>query len=200
MKRYSQLNELLAHIWEQVELGATQVDHPYHVSSFATVGSKEVNLRTVILRFAERESRSLLFHSDRRAGKIKDIGDRSRIGWLFWDRSSKQQVRFWGEAKLHFDDELANWVWENSNPQSLKIYLKPVAPNTVLEKPSSGLIKEVETANLTNLEQVAVGRKNFAVIQTVIDKIDFLHLHSEGNYRACFQWKKSEFQGSWLIP
>ncbi|MEC4986156.1 MAG: pyridoxamine 5'-phosphate oxidase family protein [Oscillatoria sp. PMC 1076.18] len=187
-------------MWEEVELGAKQAEHPYHAPSFATLGKEGVNLRTVILRVVEKESRTLLFHSDRRAGKIKDIINNSRISWLFWNPSNKQQVRFCGEAKLHFDDELANYLWNNSSPQSLKLYVKPIAPNTIVAEPSSGLVKEIATANLTNLKQVAAGRENFAVIETVINKIDFLHLHSEGSYRAVFRWKEGEFKGNWIIP
>jgi len=49
---------------------------------------------------------------------------------------------------------------------------------------------------------VAEGRPYFAVIRTVIDEVDWLHLHPEGHYRAQFQFHPDadRFEGTWVVP
>lgn len=200
MKRYSDMDELLNHIWEEVEQRAQDPAHPYHTPTFGTVGTNGPSLRTVILRQVDTQERSLIFHSDSRAQKIKEIQNNSRVTWHFWSPDSNEQLRLMGEASLHFDDELANAVWQNSHPKSLKIYVKPIAPNTEVDEPQSGIAAEIESAKLSNRDEVEEGRKYFAVVRTRIDEISFLHLHKEGNYRAHFKWGKNGVSSSWIIP
>ena len=200
VKRYSNLDELLNHIWEQVEQGAQAPAHPYHTPTFGTVGTNGPNLRTVVLRQVDTQERSLIFHSDSRAQKIKEIQNNSRVTWHFWTPDSNEQLRLMGKAFIHFDDELANEVWQSSHPKSLKIYVKLIAPDTEVDEPQSGLPKEVESAKLSNHDEVEAGRKYFAVVRTRIDEIYFLHLHEEGHYRAHFKWAENGVSSSWIIP
>lgn len=200
MKRYSNLDELLNHIWNVVEIGAQDPAHPYHTPTFGTVSSNGPSLRTVILRKVDTQERSLIFHSDSRAQKIKEIQNNSRVTWHFWSPESNEQLRLMGEASLHFDDELANEVWQSNHPKSLKIYVKPIAPGTEVDEPQSGLPEKVESAKLSNHDEVEAGRKYFAVVRTRIDEIDFLHLHKDGNYRAHFKWDHKGKTSSWIIP
>lgn len=200
MKRYSDLNELVNHIWDVLEIGAQAPAHPYHTPTLGTVGTNGPSLRTVILRQVAPQERSLIFHSDSRARKIKEIQNNSRITWLFWSPDSNEQLRLMGEASLHFDDELANSVWQSSHPKSLKIYMKPIAPGTEIDDPQSGLPEGVESAKLSNHDEVEEGRKYFAVVRTRIDEIDFVHLHKDGNYRAHFKWGQQGKTSSWIIP
>ena len=200
MERYCNLDELLNHIWEVVEQGAQDPAHPYHRPTFGTVGTNGPNLRTVILRQVDTQERSLIFHSDSRAQKIKEIQHNSRVTWHFWSSDSNEQLRLMGEASLHFDDHLANEVWQSSQPKSLQIYVKPIAPNTEVDEPQSGLPPEVESAKLSHHYEVEGGRMYFAVVRTRIDEIDFLHLGKDGHYRAHFKWSQKGETKSWIIP
>ena len=191
MKRYQDLDELLNQIWAMVEQGSQDPYHPFHAPTFGTVSAHTPNLRTVILREVDLQQRLLLFHSDRRAQKISDIQSHSRVTWHFWDSNYNAQLRLMGKAELHFDDAIADAVWQRSYPNSLKVYLKPIAPHTEVEQPQSGL---------SDKAQVEEGRKHFAVIQTRIDEIDFLHLHRDGHYRAHFQWQETGVSSAWIIP
>ena len=197
--RHENLEQLLAHIWSTVYEGSQKPEHPYHTPAFGTVGAQEPSLRTVILRAVDPEARTLLFHSDRRAQKIADIQNHQRVSWLFWNAASKKQLRLKGEATLHFDDSLAQQVWNDSRPQSLKLYVKPIKPNTKVDFPDSGLEPSVRSLDLTNHEQIAAGREHFAVVSTQVNEIDFLHLHREGNYRARFVWNPG-LESAWIIP
>lgn len=200
MQRHTDLEKLLYHIWEEIERGVRDAEHPYRAPVFATVGADTPRVRSVILRRADRKTRSLLFHTDRRSQKIGEIQYNSQVVWHFWSPQSGEQLRLRGEAFLHFDDALADEVWQASHPKSLKLYMKPTPPGTKVERPNSGLVDAVESVRLESHEQVAQGRQYFTVVRTQINAIDFLHLHPEGNYRASFQWDGTEEHRSWIIP
>lgn len=199
MERYEQLDRLLNHIWDQIKQGAADPAHPYHTPAFGSIGLSGPSLRTVILRNVDIQERSLSFHSDRRAEKIREIQRDPKITWLFWDPTPKEQLRLKGHATLHFEDERANQMWQDSHPKSLKLYVKPISPGTKVQEPQSGLSKHIQFDTLTDGD-VEEGRQHFAVVHTTIDAIDFLHLHPEGNYRARFNWVEEEYRGIWVIP
>lgn len=200
MKRYSDLQELLAHIWHQIQQGAADPGHPFHTPTFGTANGAP-NLRTVILRHVDVETRSLFFHSDRRARKIEEIKANPQIMWHFWSAATQEQLRLVGEATLHFEDKIADALWQNTRPKSLKIYVKPVAPNTKVPAPQSGIDPKIAEVEVSSHAEVAEGRQHFATIQTKISEISFLHLHPEGNYRALFQWTpEGKLASAWVIP
>ena len=49
-------------------------------------------------------------------------------------------------------------------------------------------------------EDVADGRSRFAVVRAVVERIDWLHTHPEGHYRALFEWNDDAFDGNWVVP
>lgn len=199
MERFTDLDLLLEHIWQQVQQGADDPSHPYHTPVFGTVSPEGPRLRTVILRKVEATARSLLLHSDRRAAKISEIDQNPRVTWLFWNPETNQQLRLGGIASLHFEDELADQVWNDSRPASLKLYVKAIAPGSTVDAPQSGLPDSIQTGELERPD-VASGRPHFAVVQTTLYTIDFLHLRKAGNYRACFQWQNDQWTGAWRVP
>lgn len=199
MQRFTDLEQLLAHIWQQIKQGAEDPSHPYHAPTLGTVGEAGASLRTVILREVDIGARSLLLHSDRRARKISEIQTNPQITWHCWNPARNEQLRLKGNATLHFEDELAERIWQNSSPGSLKLYVKSMPPGTAVNSPQSGLPTPIQSGKLTK-DDVAAGRQFFAVVFTRIDEIDFLQLHHEGNYRARFQWHEDQVSSCWMIP
>ncbi|MGF1481950.1 MAG: pyridoxamine 5'-phosphate oxidase family protein [Cyanophyceae cyanobacterium] len=197
MKRHESLEQLLSHIWSTILQGAEDPAHPYHTLAFGTLGANDAMVRMVVLRSANSQDRTLCFHSDRRAQKIQEIHHHKRVSWLLWDAENKEQLRLRGEASVHLSDRLADRLWEESSPKSLKLYVKPTEPGTSIEAPRSGIAPELPSE--LDHAQVAAGRKYFAAIRTQIDEIDFLHLHPEGNYRARFVWRQG-WDSQWIIP
>nr|WP_228035271.1 pyridoxamine 5'-phosphate oxidase family protein [Oculatella sp. LEGE 06141] len=190
---------MLQHIWDQIHKGAADPAHPYHSPAFGTLGSNGPNVRTIILRRAELEARSLCFHSDRRAQKINEIQKHPRVALHFWNSDSREQLRITGNATVHFDDQIANQLWQHSRPKSLITYVKPTTPGTKVDQPESGIVGNFQSGNVS-MSDVEVGRQHFAVVCTQVDEIDFLQLHNEGNCRAYFQWESGRYEGAWLIP
>lgn len=202
MTRYSNLDAVLSHVWEELEAAAEpSSDHTYRRLTFGTVHEQGPDLRTVVLRRASEESRLLQFHTDRRSRKVEALRNNDRVAWHGWDADAREQIRLYGTGSVHLDDDVAMDLWERQPPSSLASYARPSAPGTPLDVPDDGLRPAVKTEPITE-DDVAQGRQYFAAIRTVIDRIEWLHLHAEGHYRARFEYRadREAFEGSWVVP
>ncbi|WP_103021067.1 pyridoxamine 5'-phosphate oxidase family protein [Salinibacter altiplanensis] len=197
--RYTDLDAVHAHVWEDFETAAEDPGHPYRQLNFATVYDETPDLRTVVLRAADADARALQFHSDRRSRKVEALRKNDRIAWHVWDTESLEQVRLYGAATVHLDDDVAAALWASQSPGSLSVYPRPTAPGTPIEGPEDGLRPDVATDPVTE-EDVASGRQYFAAIRTVIDRVEWLHLHPDGHYRARFDYGADEVEATWVVP
>jgi len=201
MDRYTDLGVVLDRVWRRLVQAAEDPGHPFRTLTFGTSQNNQPHLRTVVLRKTDRGTRSLAFHTDRRSQKVADLQAQSRIAWRGWDSETREQVRLRGTGTVHTDDAVADTMWKEQQPRSLAVYPKPLAPGTPIEGPGDGAEASVEERPITR-DDVAEGRPYFAVIRTVIDEVDWLHLHPEGHYRAQFQFHPDadRFEGTWVVP
>ncbi|WP_375800885.1 pyridoxamine 5'-phosphate oxidase family protein [Salinibacter sp.] len=201
MKRYTNLESVLNHVWSEIEAASQTRGHPYRQPTFGTIHDGAPSLRTVVLRRADAGDRTLQFHSDRRSQKVSDIRNNSEVAWHGWNQEAKEQIRLHGTATIHLDDDVATSLWESQSPSSLVVYARPPAPGSELEEPEDGLRPAVKTEPITDAD-VAAGRQYFAAIQTVIHEMEWLHLHPDGHYRAHFTYQpeRQAFEGSWVVP
>lgn len=200
MKRLTDLNDVLDRVWGQFEVAADDPGHPFRTLTFGTAKEDVPHLRTVVLRDADSDTRQLAFHSDRRAQKIADIDANERVSWLGWAPETSEQVRLHGTATVHTDDDVADAYWAAEDPASLAVYIRSDEPGTPLDAPGGGG-QMVEEGDVSRAD-VEAGRAHFALVRTVIDKIDWLHLHADGHYRARFQFDNDTqaFDGTWIAP
>ena len=202
--RYTDLETLHTHVWDDIEAAAEDSGHPYRQITFGTVHENAPDLRTVILRTADADERVLQFHSDRRSRKVTALRDNDRIAWHAWDPDALEQIRLYGRATVHLDDDVAMALWESQSPSSLTVFTRPSAPGTPLSTPDDGLREAVKEEPITE-DDVAPGRQHFAAIRTVIDRLEWLHLHPDGHYRAQFEYPDGEegedgYEATWLVP
>lgn len=201
MTRFTNLDAVLNHVWTEIQTAAEDPGHVYRHLTFGTVHNEAPDLRTVVLRQVEEEQRCLQFHTDRRSGKVEALRENDRIVWHGWNADARQQIRLYGTASVHLDDDVAMDLWESQSPESLDVYVRPSAPGTPLDEPGDGLRPAVKSDPITE-DDVAAGRQNFAAIRTVIDRIVWLHLHPDGHYRARFEYQQDQqsFDGTWVVP
>lgn len=201
MPRYTDLDAVLAHVWEEVEAAAADPGHVYRTPAFGTVREGAPEVRTVVLRAADAADRELLFHTDRRSKKVAALRETDRVAWHGWDSASREQIRLYGTGTVHLDDDVALDLWASQSPDALALYAKPPAPGRALDAPGDGLRPSVTGDSITEAD-VAEGRQYFAAVRTIIDRIDWLHLHPEGHSRAQFAYRPAEeaFEGRWVVP
>lgn len=201
MKPWTDLDDLLNWIWSHVEAAASNRDHPMRTPALATAGFEEPQVRTVVLRQADRAARHMAFHSDRRAQKIAEIRANDRIAWHVWNTEESVQLRLRGHATVHTKDTVADEMWMAESPRSLALYLKDRPPASLADEPVDGLPDHAKPGSLTR-EDISAGRVHFAAVRTVIDHIDALHLRRDRHQRARFRWDGADqaWDADWLIP
>jgi hypothetical protein len=181
-------------IWEMLGRGVNSFKAPFHQGVVATVYHNHPELRTVVLRDVETSMRMLRFHTDIRSAKILQLNNNNQICFLFYDSDLRIQLRCSGIATVHHLDAIAEKAWKKSRLPSQLCYTNLLPPGSVLSEPL--LIdlnrKEVEEGELV------LAYENFAVVNTEINKIDWVYLHHKGHRRAIFDYHLNAFH--WVQP
>jgi hypothetical protein len=173
-------------IWELLEEGVQRASSPFHTPALATSSSAGAEVRTVVLRHADPQARTISCHTDWRSPKRRQIERDPRISWLFYDPDRKVQLRLRGSARLHKGDDYARGRWAQSNTRGRVCYSALLAPGTLVEAPP-GAPKDPES-----------GWNNFAVLVCTLHAMDFLYLSATGHRRARLRWEGDAWSASWL--
>jgi pyridoxamine 5'-phosphate oxidase len=186
--------------WIRMLNGSLKSKDAMHNPVVANIENGIVSMRTVVLRKVDTKNKTILLHTDIRSGKWNGLEKNNVVSWLFYDAQSRFQIRVGGIAKLHHNDSIADEAWGRSSANSRKIYLGDKAPSEISDIPTSGLDAKFESNNPT-LEETEIGRKNFGVVVTKVNWVDWLWLSSSGHRRAKFKYDSElNLKGSWLVP
>ena len=191
------LEDLEKDCWLRLVNGAIKSRDPFHTPCVATIDSGEVNMRTVVLRKALPTLRELRFHTDTRSNKWKELAINNSISALFYDASSRVQLRVKGKAVLHFNNDITAEVWTKTALSSRRCYLTNESPSSFSAIPTSGLTEKIEQENFT-LEESEVGKQYFGIVAIQVQSIERLWLHHAGHRRAYFNYALDNY--SWMIP
>lgn len=194
------LNSLEKDIWNRLLTGALGYKDPFHNPVVANTNANAVNMRTVVLRKVWPDKKQLAFHTDIRSGKWKELQKHDNISWVFYDAAAGLQIRLAGFATLHQEDSIADEAWNASNLNSRKIYLGENGPSVKVTLPTSGLPAAFDLKDPSINESIA-GRKNFGIIITTVNWMDWLWLNGNGHRRAGFTYNDNgDFFADWLVP
>lgn len=196
---FSSLSAIEADCWQRIVRGSVNLKDDFHQPVTGTICSAGVNLRTVVLRKAWPHTKQLSFHTDTRSGKMNDLKSNSGITWLFYSHAQRVQIRLGGVAHVHTDDALVQTAWDNTKLTSRKTYLTAMAPGSVSAVPTDGINIDF-TKRDPDTGESGEGRKNFAVVVTHVNWMEWLWLNHKGHRRAVFQYNGIEYISQWLIP
>ncbi len=191
------IDELEKDCWIQLVNGTIKSRSPFHTPCVATLHNGEVSIRTVVLRKAIPLTKELRFHTNKRSNKWKELQDNDSISALFYDPSTRVQIRVKGKATLHFNDEMTSEAWQKTTLSSRRCYLSLASPSSFSATPTSGLSYEIEHEKFT-LAQSEVGAQNFGIVSIQVESIEWLWLNHAGHRRAFFDYVNSSY--SWMIP
>jgi pyridoxine/pyridoxamine 5'-phosphate oxidase len=191
---------ILEQIWGFLARGVNQASDPFHTPVLGTVSIGGCNLRTVVLREVDATQRLLLCHTDVRSPKFHEIQTTPGVSWLFYHPKEKVQLRIYGLATLHTDDEIADRQWRVSKLSSRRCYCAVTGPGTTQQESDSGLPEKFVERLPTEQESEELGRQHFAVIACQIMGIDWLYLQARGHQRTQFSWQGDHFHGIWVTP
>ncbi|MFN0082885.1 MAG: hypothetical protein ACKVOM_10245 [Ferruginibacter sp.] len=101
---------------------------------------------------------------------------------------------------LHYNNEITDIAWQKTPPASRKTYMVEIAPSKKSTIPDNGLPPQFQEAD-PSLEDSEAGRKNFGVVATSVNWLEWLWLNSKGHRRAAFNYNVDKtFDATWLIP
>jgi len=180
------LNDLFQEAWKSLKEAASGKDHSFNFCTLATIGKNtSVKQRTVILR-GITEDKSLLFYTDLRSNKIKQIKENSKANGLFYDPKSQVQLIFKGEILIHKNGE----VWENHrnkiDGKSVNNYNTLLAPGKPIKNPLS-----VERSD----------KLHFGLLEFKPVRLEYLKLRQDSTHlRARFRLENDVWKQTFLVP
>jgi len=183
-----ELEWVLEQCWSAFRTGAEEAESPWRLPVVGTAGSEGAELRTVVLREADEDSRTLVFHTDARSRKVKELEESGQAAWLFFDPQSGVQIRARSPATLQQDNDIARNLWEQVPPEARVNYSSALAPGNP--------VKDQPLRLLTDDEAFL----NFMVVQCKIDFLDWLQISGDGHQRAQFNWDGRAWNGVQVAP
>jgi len=195
------LDAIEAEAWTLLEAGGRSFRAPFHSGQIASIGADGPNVRTVILRGADAAGRRIWCHSDRRSPKFAELAADPRVAWTLYDEGSRLQFRAWGHARLHHDDAVAEERWATTVLNSRRVYQVLDAPGSTSPLPTAGTPPELDDGRWT-IDFSERGRAHFAVVETVVQRLEALYLHHAGHRRASFRYDADGCRtaADWQVP
>lgn len=180
------LIDLFHEAWKELEAGAKGKGHPFKICCLATLENpSSIRQRTVIFR-GLTEEKTLLFYSDVRSFKIKQLEQFPSASVLFYNEQAKLQLFVRGSMKVHTDDELWQDHKMRIDGRSINDYNTKLSPGKPIKNP-------LDISRTKDL--------NFTVLELIPEKIEYLKLRAEpNNLRASFTKKGNDWEKTYLVP
>ncbi|WP_439475155.1 pyridoxamine 5'-phosphate oxidase family protein [Algoriphagus formosus] len=182
--------ESLEEIWQAVKhelhRGALDLKHPFHWVNLGTVSGDFPSVRTVVLRKVSEELHFFVY-TDYRSEKCSDLKSNPNATLHFYHPKKQVQIRVKTQAKLHFQNELAEKLWETIPNHRRSEYSGVQTPGIPISNPQEGW-------NQGDFEN-----HFFTVLELEPLEVEVLQLRKEGHLRVLFAREK-EWEGTWLVP
>jgi pyridoxamine 5'-phosphate oxidase len=168
--------------WLELGLAVTQRGHAFREMALATVDGDSADLRTVLLREVQADERRLLFFTDARSAKVRQLQARPAATLMVWCARLGWQLRLRVQLTVETSGLAVSSRWARLKmTPAAQDYLSPLPPGT----PVGQTLPE------------RASRTHFAVVSAQVQAIDWLELHADGHRRASFD---AAGQGQWLVP
>jgi hypothetical protein len=173
------LHSLLDTVWSHLSRGVADRKHPARHPTLATLGPEGPELRTLVLRAADRATARLELHTDAASPKAAQIAADPRVALHIWLPKPRLQLRMRAHAGITAGDPA---LFARLPPEAQANY-GGATPGSPL-----GDTSDHATGDATR----------FARITCTLSELDILHLgtpHIRALYRAADGW-----QGQWIEP
>ncbi len=167
--------------WRELQRAGRERDHEWRVMTLATLDEGRADARSVIVRESDEATRTLIFYTDDRSAKVRQLLACPQATMVAWSRTLSWQLRLRVSLALEDDglDVSSRWARVKLSP-SAQDYLAALPPGTPVDtyQPERG------------------SREHFAVVRAEVQVMDWLELHIEGHRRARF----GSGIATWLTP
>ncbi len=200
-ERLDRLDAIEQRIWTELGLAAQRRvaggggSHEWRTVVLATVDDGAPDARTLVLREVDARERTLVFYTDARSPKVRQIEASPAGALMCWSRELDWQLRMQVRLAVQTSGLAVSSRWAKLQfSPAAHDYLAPHAPGTAL-----GEADDVADAPAPRAEHPSPdiqSRNHFAVITALVDEIDWLELHEDGHRRAMFSPTASQ----WVQP
>ena len=191
--RTQELDEIEASIWSELEKcvatrprsepgeDANEPPHEWRVAVLATVDEGQADARSLVLREVDAAERRLIFYTDARSPKVRQIEQSPQGTLIFYSRELGWQLRMQVRLNVETDGLAVSSRWAKLQTSAgARDYLSVAAPGRPLDAP---------------LADLGV-RGHFAMIEAMAETVDWLALHPRGHRRAVLGGRSSH----WVQP
>ena len=186
--------------WQMLSSAVSDRKHPMRSLVVGSVSGSMAQIRTVVLRKVETETKKIYFHTDIRSSKIEDIKLTGLLSWLSYDQAQRTQIRLCGATILHHGNDIAKVQWDLTQHHSRRNYLLPEGSGKK-ETEDFKILKDKLSDFSYTLEESEAGFQNFVVVETSVEKLDWYYAHHTGNKRAGFTYENGFLKNAdWLTP
>jgi pyridoxamine 5'-phosphate oxidase len=146
--------------------------HEWRVAVLATVDNGQADARSVVLREVDASERRLVFYTDARSPKVRQIEASPHGTLMFWSRERGWQLRMQVRLAVETSGLAVSSRWARlKTTAGARDYQSAAAPGSVLDAP------------LADLDD----RTHFAMIEAMADSVDWLEIDPAGHRRALFR-------------
>ncbi len=196
------LQRIESSVWQCLCATTASHRHAWHHGVLNTVALsagmlEAVNSRTVILRAANPNAKTVECHTDARSQKVADLNHCAVASWTFYDHQSKIQVRLNGNATV-INDQFADEAWNRTSLCSRASYLSISPPGQSVDSIKPPLTDDRRVSQ----EESERGRQHFRVVHLQVKGFDRLYLRRTGHLRmnADYCRVSGETTLRWLVP
>lgn len=179
------IQELLEETKRELVNGHAKKRHPFRYFTLATTKNSKPSQRTVVLRKTLSDL-GLVFYTDSRTEKLKDIHDNAACSALFYNPKKLLQIRVSGKAELITDKEQIATYWHTVQESSKRDYTTKRPPGTPIKNPD-----EVDYLSEDHF---------FCPVKLVPDTIEYLRLKRPNHLRLLFSRSNDDWSGEFLVP
>ncbi|MEM7280697.1 MAG: pyridoxamine 5'-phosphate oxidase family protein [Pseudomonadota bacterium] len=176
-------------VWDLLESGVRERRHPFHTPILGNASGDLIEVRTVVLRFADAAQRALHCHTDIRSPKVEGIRENPTVSLLFYDAGTRIQLRVRASADIHQNNEIAEAGWAASTLDSRQCYRHVHGPSTPISRGG-------EPPQLIESD----GYENFSVVRCEVQEIEWLFLRHTGHQRCRLRFDAGDWHSQWLAP
>jgi len=180
--RLQELDEIETSIWSELERsvaarpraehGETDVQSPHHewrVAVLATIADGQADARSLVLREVDAAERRLVFYTDARSPKVRQIEQSPQGTLIFYSRELGWQLRMQVRLNVETAGLAVSSRWAKLQTSAgARDYLSVATPGRPLDAPLADL----------------GSRGHFAMIEAMAETVDWLELHPQGHRRA----------------
>lgn len=181
MTRLDSLPAIESTLWSELQRAPRERGHPWRLAVLATTDGQAADARTVVLREVDAVRRELVFYTDSRSPKVRQMQAHPQGTLVLWSAALSWQLRLRVQLGIETSGLAVSSRWARLKMSpAAQDYLSPLTPGSPLDAaaPERGT------------------RDFFGVVTARVDDIDWLELHADGHRRARFSADGTQ----WLSP